>query len=678
MKLKEGKKTELNILRDSIKKTPSRLWSVGKSTSKHLNTLNPKEDVEQEEKKRKRRKSGVDPTRFMTPSEIRKWNQLPERKKEQLMRKVRLAEEEKKSVNSLAGSNKNWVGNGTAARTSSRNNAVTVSGKSGYTNRNYEGRESVQGDSRGNTSAGKQENFGSPGKTVNSDRVENLGNMNRNPEEGHLSTIVDRGDVKRINKVGAGAEKGGNIKAAASVGKETVVSVGNVTTTTAASAATAGTAAVASAGKKVAKKFREKLRLDKMKEAERIRQTESDMRSKKEGAEGQSASSWSDSSSLQSSGISKKVEKLIAALVTVVTSFFGAIMSVLLYVIMIVFAIIIVLVILISLFSKTGGTGRQKMVEAALAEYEVSDQNIGGTKYKNWYGLDADWCGMFVSYCANQCGYISEGIIVKSASVSESMNWYKARDEFETKESGYVPMPGDIIFFTNGMSHMGIVIEYDENTDHVIVVEGNSGPSDTKPYHKGSHVKKAEYARTAAAISGYGTPAYPDQISELEGGTNAEKIFRGLVNQGYTEQAAAAVVGNIFREAGVDASGDIKLHSSNPSGSSIGIVQWTGGRKEAFLAYAEAAGEPWPETSLEVQLNYVLIELSSNQWMWTAIGNEYGADCNMSLAEFKSLTDTEYATRVFCAMFERCHLSNAALPYRTEKAKETYQKYAGT
>ena len=315
------------------------------------------------------------------------------------------------------------------------------------------------------------------------------------------------------------------------------------------------------------------------------------------------------------------------------------------------------------------------MVEAALAEYAESDQNIGGVKYKNWYGLDDNWCGMFVAYCADQCGYISSGIIVKSASVSESKAWYEARDEFQTKESGYIPMPGDIIYFTNGMNHMGIVIEYDESTDHVIVIDGNSGPSSTEIYHKGSRVCRHEYARTMAAISGYATPAYPDQVSDLEGGTNAEKIFNGLVAQGYSDAAAAAVVGNLYQEAGVDAAGDIKLHSENADGSSIGIAQWTGGRKEAFLAFAEAAGEPWPDTSLEVQLNYMLMELSSNQWMWTSIGAEYGEECAMNLAEFKGLDDPEFATRVFCAMYERCHIRNAALPYRTRRAVETYNAF---
>lgn len=666
MKLIKGKSTGVTALKNTVRKTPMKLWSAGKRTSRNLNALNPKEDIEQEEKKKKRRGKGTDITRFMTPSEIRKWEKLPERKKEQILRKARLTEEERANPAIFKESYGSTGFRAAYSRSASRNGqryggTSAGSGSAGY--------------------AGGEKNAGKHLSTVNrSNGVTRINKAGVNEENAV-------GNTEKFATVSAKASRSGG-KAAETVGKtaasagKTAASAGKTATSAAvtagSAAATAGTSLAAdaakSASKKIAKKFREKLQMEAAQKAESIRLTEENQKKREADLRDELSKEKGDSGT-DSNGLSAAVRKVIAALVAIISAFMSAIAAILFYVLLIVFFFVMIIVILVSFFSKTGGTGRQSMVEAALAEYAESDQNIGGVKYKNWYGLDDNWCGMFVAYCADQCGYISSGIIVKSASVSESKAWYEARDEFQTKESGYIPMPGDIIYFTNGMSHMGIVIEYDESTDHVIVIDGNSGPSSTEIYHKGSRVCRHEYARTMAAISGYATPAYPDQVSDLEGGTNAEKIFNGLVAQGYSEAAASAVVGNLYREAGVDAAGDIKLHSENADGSSIGIAQWTGGRKEAFLAFAEAAGEPWPDTGLEVQLNYMLMELSSNQWMWTSIGSEYGEQCAMSLAEFKGLDDPEFATRVFCAMYERCHIQNAALPYRTRKALETYNAF---
>ena len=666
MKLIKGKSTGVNALKNTVRKTPMKLWSAGKRTSRNLNALNPKEDIEQEEKKKKRRGKGTDITRFMTPSEIRKWEKLPERKKEEILRKARLTEEERANPAIFKESYGSTGFRAAYSRSASRNGqryggTSAGSGSAGY--------------------AGGEKNAGKHLSTVNrSNGVTRINKAGVNEENAV-------GNTEKFATVSAKASRSGG-KAAETVGKtassagKTAASAGKTATSAAvtagSAAATAGTSLAAdaakSASKKIAKKFREKLQMEAAQKAESIRLTEENQKKREADLRDELSKEKGDSGT-DSNGLSAAVRKVIAALVAIISAFMSAIAAILFYVLLIVFFFVMIIVILVSFFSKTGGTGRQSMVEAALAEYAESDQNIGGVKYKNWYGLDDNWCGMFVAYCADQCGYISSGIIVKSASVSESKAWYEARDEFQTKESGYIPMPGDIIYFTNGMSHMGIVIEYDESTDHVIVIDGNSGPSSTEIYHKGSRVCRHEYARTMAAISGYATPAYPDQVSDLEGGTNAEKIFNGLVAQGYSEAAASAVVGNLYREAGVDAAGDIKLHSENADGSSIGIAQWTGGRKEAFLAFAEAAGEPWPDTGLEVQLNYMLMELSSNQWMWTSIGSEYGEQCAMSLAEFKGLDDPEFATRVFCAMYERCHIQNAALPYRTRKALETYNAF---
>ena len=436
MKLIKGKSTGVNALKNTVRKTPMKLWSAGKRTSRNLNALNPKEDIEQEEKKKKRRGKGTDITRFMTPSEIRKWEKLPERKKEQILRKARLTEEERANPAIFKESYGSTGFRAAYSRSASRNGqryggTSAGSGSAGY--------------------AGGEKNAGKHLSTVNrSNGVTRINKAGVNEENAV-------GNTEKFATVSAKASRSGG-KAAETVGKtassagKTAASAGKTATSAAvtagSAAATAGTSLAAdaakSASKKIAKKFREKLQMEAAQKAESIRLTEENQKKREADLRDELSKEKGDSGT-DSNGLSAAVRKVIAALVAIISAFMSAIAAILFYVLLIVFFFVMIIVILVSFFSKTGGTGRQSMVEAALAEYAESDQNIGGVKYKNWYGLDDNWCGMFVAYCADQCGYISSGIIVKSASVSESKAWYEARDEFQTKESGYIPMPGDII-----------------------------------------------------------------------------------------------------------------------------------------------------------------------------------------------------------------------------------------
>lgn len=119
-----------------------------------------------------------------------------------------------------------------------------------------------------------------------------------------------------------------------------------------------------------------------------------------------------------------------------------------------------------------------QIVDIAKKELLISSENIGGEKYKNWYGINGNWCAMFVSYCSNECGYIEKDIMPKSASVLSMSNWYKERGLWKDA-SEYIPKVGDIIFFQNGMSHVGIVIDYDDSRKIIKTIEGNTGSVDT-------------------------------------------------------------------------------------------------------------------------------------------------------------------------------------------------------
>lgn len=104
-----------------------------------------------------------------------------------------------------------------------------------------------------------------------------------------------------------------------------------------------------------------------------------------------------------------------------------------------------------------GSIGNSDIVEVARSQLG----NQGGQPYWSWYGFNSrvEWCATFVSWCANECGYIDAGIIPKFAGCeAEGVAWFKACGLWQ--EGGYIPKPGDIIFFDWADKHDG-------NADHV-------------------------------------------------------------------------------------------------------------------------------------------------------------------------------------------------------------------
>lgn len=133
--------------------------------------------------------------------------------------------------------------------------------------------------------------------------------------------------------------------------------------------------------------------------------------------------------------------------------------------------------------------------------------NKGGEPYWSWYGFEnrVEWCACFVSWCANQCGYIEAGLIPKfSGCQYGGVTWFKDKNQWQ--ERGYQARSGDIIFFDwdkegvgrdNSADHVGIV-EYVDN-GRVHTIEGNSG----------DECCRRDYDINSLDILGYGTPAYP-------------------------------------------------------------------------------------------------------------------------------------------------------------------------
>ena len=149
------------------------------------------------------------------------------------------------------------------------------------------------------------------------------------------------------------------------------------------------------------------------------------------------------------------------------------------------------------------GVGDGEIVVVALSQLG----NVGGQPYWSWYGFNSrvEWCACFVSWCANECGYLDAGVIPRTAGCISGSDWFKDRGLWQ--DNSYEPRPGDIIYFDwdnkgssgpqDGLAdHVGIVEKVENGL--VYTVEGNSGDS----------CRENRYAVGHYEIYGYGTPAY--------------------------------------------------------------------------------------------------------------------------------------------------------------------------
>ena len=149
------------------------------------------------------------------------------------------------------------------------------------------------------------------------------------------------------------------------------------------------------------------------------------------------------------------------------------------------------------------------------------EYNVLSGKYDNGQGNGVSygyyWCASFVNWCLRMAG------VDKMASGSEISceRWYGDANQmgiFRSK-GGYVPSPGDIIFFRdNGSSrdstHVGLV-RYSDGKN-VYTVEGNT--SNGSGYSSnGEYVALKQYSLSSSYIVGYATPKY-------NAGENARRV----------------------------------------------------------------------------------------------------------------------------------------------------------
>ena len=152
---------------------------------------------------------------------------------------------------------------------------------------------------------------------------------------------------------------------------------------------------------------------------------------------------------------------------------------------------------------------------ADLVAVALSQVGNSGETYWTYMGYTGrvEWCACFVSWCANECGYIEDGTLPQTASCSAGVSWFQERNRWQeptyTDATGqtvpYIPAPGDIIYFDwdregvgqNGRpDHVGIVEKIQDG--YIYTVEGNSG----------DHVSANAWRIGHYEVFGYGISAH--------------------------------------------------------------------------------------------------------------------------------------------------------------------------
>lgn len=152
------------------------------------------------------------------------------------------------------------------------------------------------------------------------------------------------------------------------------------------------------------------------------------------------------------------------------------------------------------------------LVSVALAEEGYTEGSNNYSKYGEWYynnvsqSIDyshADWCAMFISWCARQAGIPTS--IIKNNAWAGSMSSSKRTGNFGGQyypKGSITPQKGDIAYYGWGSSssqHVEIVISTSGNT--FTSIGGNTGGG-TKVYvHK-------NYSFTSSDVVGFERPNY--------------------------------------------------------------------------------------------------------------------------------------------------------------------------
>lgn len=202
-------------------------------------------------------------------------------------------------------------------------------------------------------------------------------------------------------------------------------------------------------------------------------------------------------------------------------------------------------------------------------------------------------------------------------------------------------------------------------------------------------------------------------VAALSGSDNRQKIWNYLIARGLSPEQSAGVMGNIQSESGGTFSPTIHEFSQPFTDGGYGIVQWTGGRRDAIVSalttaqsalmkiyYNEAysssgsytdiskgfvsknkdTGELMPvidnDALLLVELNFMIDETMSRSLHQPAIDKGYGTASDIEWDILKKQTTVEDASNVWVYSFEIPANIDTTAVARAANGQKIYDLYA--
>lgn len=221
------------------------------------------------------------------------------------------------------------------------------------------------------------------------------------------------------------------------------------------------------------------------------------------------------------------------------------------------------------------------------------------------------------------------------------------------------------------------------------ILEGNENTKDKVDLTKYLLYKLTgqSYGITTFDFSVFDPANFMINTNGLMNGSLEDKIWCALKNGGVSDVAAAAAMGNFSLESGGNGTNTIKPNTvEKGSGEGIGFVQWSFGRKEKLISYAQSKNLTWQDEN--TQIEFMTGELfrtgpakqyTSDQFMTkTYRGTTYQATAWKNIPDDES--QLEFAVKAFCATFERPRdeaFNEENMIKRINPAKYFYSKYKG-
>lgn len=187
------------------------------------------------------------------------------------------------------------------------------------------------------------------------------------------------------------------------------------------------------------------------------------------------------------------------------------------------------------------------------------------------------------------------------------------------------------------------------------------------------------------------------EIGGLYGGSIEEQLWVALKKAGYSDIAAAAVLGNVYAESGIRSNNlqdsyetslkmsDEQYTEAVDSGAytnfandeaGYGLAQWTSsGRKQGLYAYAQDKGVSISDPVMQIE--YLLAEISGSGANGHATYQMSKGRYGYTYDKWANATSIEEATKAFCYVFERPSEEYAHIDKRIEYANKFYNQYQG-